>query len=106
MVTFNPFAFLLNTNLPTVQNNQDTSNNLSYNTTNELSGKTFSTINGSKSQVYTTGRVNGQGSVVTKLLSANGNIESQILPHHTFREARTDAIFPGMTEAQIQAVVS
>ena len=103
MVTFNPFAFLLNTNLPTVQNNQDTSNNLSYNTTNDLSGKTFSTINGSKSQVYTTGRVNGQGSVVTKLLSANGNIESQILPHHTFREARTDAIFPGMTEAQIQA---
>lgn len=73
------------------------------NTTNELTGKTFSTINGAKSQIYTTGKVGGQGSVVTKLLNANGNIESQILPHHTFREARTDAIFPGMTEAQIQA---
>ena len=73
------------------------------NTTNELTGKTFSTINGDRSQIYTTGRVGGKGSVVTKLLNANGNIESQILPHHTFREARTDAIFPGMTEAQIQA---
>ena len=73
------------------------------NTTNELTGKTFSTINGSKSQIYTTGKVGGQGSVVTNLLNADGNIESQILAHHTFREARTDAIFPGMTEAQIQA---
>lgn len=72
-------------------------------TTNELSGKTFSTINGAKSQIYTTGRVGGQGSVITKLLNANGNIESQILAHHTFRKARTDAIFPGMTEEQIQA---
>ena len=73
------------------------------NTTNELTGKTFSTISGAKSQIYTTGKVGGQGSVVTKLLNANGNIESQILAHHTFRKARTDAIFPGMTEAQIQA---
>lgn len=72
-------------------------------TTNELTGKTFSTINGAKSQVHTTGRVGGQGSVVTKLLNPNGDIESQILPHHTVREARTDVIFPGMTEAQIQA---
>jgi hypothetical protein len=72
-------------------------------TTNELTGKTFSTINGAKSQVHTTGRVGGQGSVVTKLLNPNGNIESQILPHHTFREARTDAIFPGITKAQIKA---
>lgn len=72
------------------------------NTTNELTGKTFSTINGDRSQIYTTGRVGGKGSVVTKLLNA-GNIEPQILAHHTFREARTDAIFPGMTKAQIQA---
>jgi hypothetical protein len=72
------------------------------NTTNKLTGKTFSTINGDRSQIYTTGRVGGQGPVVTKLLNA-GNIEPQILDHHTFREARTDAIFPGMTKAQIQA---
>jgi hypothetical protein len=72
------------------------------NTTNELTGRTFSTINGDKSQIYTTGRVGGQGPVVTKLLNA-GNIEPQILAHHTFREARTGTIFPGMTKAQIQA---
>ncbi|MFM7457645.1 MAG: hypothetical protein ACKO3R_03160 [bacterium] len=103
MVTFNPFAFLLSTNLPTAQNNQNSTHGLAYSTTNELSGKTFSTINGPKSQVYTTGRPGGRGPVVTKLLNASGNIESQILPHHTFREARTHVIFPGMTEAQIQA---
>jgi hypothetical protein len=83
--------------------NPASSNRIS--TTNELTGKTFSTINGAQSQAYTTGKVGGEGSVVTKLLNANGNIESQILAHHTFREARTDAIFPGMTEAQIHAAV-
>jgi hypothetical protein len=73
------------------------------NVTNNLSGKNFSTITGAKSQVYTTGKANGNGNVVTKLLNGTGDILSQILPHHTFREARTNVIFPGMTEAQIQA---
>ena len=94
---------LFKANIATVDSLPPSNPSNPANTTNELTGKTFSTINGSKSQIYTTGKVGGQGSVVTKLLNANGNIESQILAHHTFREARTDAIFPGMTEAQIQA---
>lgn len=98
------FNFDLPVILPSVNSSTSTNSGslLPSSTTNDLSGRTFATINGPKSQVYTTGRVNGQGPVVTKLLTS-GNIEPQILPHHTFRAPRTDAIFPGMTAAQIQA---